>query len=144
MADCTKCGHPNGEMEDMSVRCRNPLLPSKRSRSRERREKERLEREQAKKPVSSFDDLLHQLDSRAEKRELKMKEEMVRLIDGNYEKWRMRLEEDRKDAKDRCQIEGERRANGRRVHETASGGRASEVSFGQRHVSEACCAKSVC
>ena len=70
-----------------------------RSRSRERREREAKE-EKVKadqEPVRDLTDLLHRLDCRAEKRELQTKEEMVKLIENNDEKWKMRMEEDRRE-----------------------------------------------
>ena len=70
-----------------------------RSRSRERREREAKE-EKAKaeqEPVRDLTDLLHRIDCRAEKRELQTKEEIVKLIEDNDEKWKIRMEEDRRE-----------------------------------------------
>ena len=91
MAQCTKCGHINGELEDTCVQCTSSLVPptekpSDRSRSRERRERERKEKEQAKEAIKDMNDLLTQLDFRAERREQQFKQDLAKLLDDNDEK----------------------------------------------------------
>ena len=101
MTDCPHCGFMNGEMEDVCSRCSKSLLT--RSRSRERRERERketgkeMEKEKATQSASDWNELLSQLGSRAEARDNKMKEDMAKILDDNDEKWRKRLDEDRKE-----------------------------------------------
>ena len=65
-----------------------------RSRTPGRREREAKD---AAAPVKALTDLLQRLDGRAEMREKKTKEEMVKLIEKNDDKWQKRLEEDRKE-----------------------------------------------
>ena len=69
-----------------------------RSRTPERREKaDRDKAEASTEPVKDLTDLLHKLDCRAEKREMQAREEMTKLIQSNDEKWKQRLDEDRKE-----------------------------------------------
>ena len=68
-----------------------------RSRRNSRERSERRERDaKDAAPVKDLTDLLQRLDGRAELREKKTKEEMVKLIEENDDKWQKRLEEDRK------------------------------------------------
>ena len=65
-----------------------------RSRTPDRREREAKD---TAAPVKDLTDLLQRLDGRAEMREKRTKEEMVKLIEKNDDKWQKRLEEDRKE-----------------------------------------------
>ena len=80
--------------------CGKELKDCKCGRLRRPERREKAERDKAEantEPVKDLTDLLHRLDCRAEKRKLKAKEAMTQLIQSNDEKWKQRMEKDRKE-----------------------------------------------
>ena len=91
------CGMCSKDLADCKCDDHRSRSRSQERRETERKEQERKQREREGTPVKDLTDLLNRLNVKAEAREQQNKEELVKIIEDNDEKWKKRLDEDRKE-----------------------------------------------